>query len=677
MACFTLLLLTPQTMHADVVYRGSLEVEYDKTTTVTLPDFLIAEYNNHGSTPYGGGGTLSWSVSNSSLIIELTWNFSCRIRPRSGSVFPSYVTLTAQFYSWYGTTFKTTQAEWTVRLKEKAPDPIPVTSISLSPSSTSLKVGKQIQISATVSPNNATDKSVSWSTSNSSVATVNSSGWVTAEGVGTATITCKANDGSGVSNTCSIAVDPIFVTNIALDVTSASLLVGETQQLTATVSPNNATDNSISWSSSNNSVASVSSNGLVTAKGAGTATITCRANDGSGVQATCNVTVPEPVTISINSTNFPDDNFRNYLLEQDYGKDGVLTGLEIKNITYISVSDENISSLNGIEYFTALISLSCYHNQLTALDVSKNTVLTYLSCYNNQLTVLDVSKNTALKELWCSNNQLTALDVSNNTALTCLRCDFNQLTVLDVSKNTALEWLDCYFNDLTTLNLSKNTALTRLRCSLNFLTALDVSKNTELTNFECYGNNLKENSMDALIKSLPNNISGEEHYFRGFSDKKFYTKTQVAAIKDKGWIPQYINGTEWVEYEGSEDTSIATKISLPVSQTVNVGSTLQLTPTIEPATAEATLTWTTDDATIAKVTSTGVVFGSKEGTAIITVTTDNGLKAECFVMVQLSSGISSVGADSEDAPVYTLSGQRLAAPRKGLNIRGGKMIVVK
>ena len=70
-------------------------------------------------------------------------------------------------------------------------------------------------------------------------------------------------------------------------------------------------------------------------------------------------------------------------------------------------------------------------------------------------------------------------------------------------------------------------------------------------------------------------------------------------------------------------------------------------------------------------------MGIKEGTAIITVMTDNGLKAECFVMVQLASGISSVGVDSEDAPVYTLSGQRLAAPRKGLNIRGGKKIVVK
>lgn len=78
-----------------------------------------------------------------------------------------------------------------------------------------------------------------------------------------------------------------------------------------------------------------------------------------------------------------------------------------------------------------------------------------------------------------------------------------------------------------------------------------------------------------------------------------------------------------------------------------------------------------------KVTSTGTVFGIKEGTAIITVTTDNGLKAECFVMVQLASGISTVDADSEAEPVYTLSGQRLVAPRKGLNIVGGQKVIVK
>ena len=186
--------------------------------------------------------------------------------------------------------------------------------------------------------------------------------------------------------------------------------------------------------------------------------------------------------------------------------------------------------------------------------------------------------------------------------------------------------------------------------------------------------------MERLVNGLPQNNNDNDYLFRVLNynnDGNICTKAQIAIIKAKGWTPMFFSESGWVEFEGSDDTSIATKISLPVSQTVNVGSTLQLTPTIEPATAEATLTWTTDDASIAKVTSTGMVFGSKEGTAIITVTTDNGLKAECFVMVQLASGIGTVGADSEAEPVYTLSGQRLVAPRKGLNIVGGQKVIVK
>ena len=495
----------------------------------------------------------------------------------------------------------------------------------------------------------------------------------------------------------------VCVTSITLNTSSASLKVGETKQLTATVSPSNATDKSVSWSSSNNSVATVSSSGLVTAKGTGSASITCRANDECGKQTTCNVTVSDPVTISINSTNFPDGNFRNYLLEQNYGKDGVLTGSEINDITNIYVDEKNIGSLKGIEFFTSLKYLHCYKNQLTALDVSKNTAILWLYCGSNKLTILDVSKNTALTILDCEYNQLTTLDVSKNTALHYLYCGSNKLTILDVSKNTALTRLHCSENQLNALDVSKNTELTdllcnnnqltilnvsnteltRLDCSNNQLKALDVSKSTALTGVNCYQNNIKGKAMDALINSLPNNTSSEEHSFRTFStyssEGNVCTTAQVTAVKNKGWIPQYLDTSnfKWKTYEGSEDTSIATSISLPVSQTVEVGKTLQLTPTIVPAEAEAMLTWTTDDASIAKVTSTGLVFGSKEGTAIITVTTDNGLKAVCFVMVQLPSGISSVGADSEDAPVYTLSGQRLAAPRKGINIVGGKKVIIR
>ena len=110
--------------------------------------------------------------------------------------------------------------------------------------------------------------------------------------------------------------------------------------------------------------------------------------------------------IVINEEDFPDENFRAYLMSQSYGKDGIITEEEIKNVVQISVGKKNITNLKGIEYFTALTYLSCYENQLTSLDVSKNTTLARLVCNNNQLTSLDVSKNTALTELYCYDNKI-------------------------------------------------------------------------------------------------------------------------------------------------------------------------------------------------------------------------------------------------------------------------------
>ena len=186
-------------------------------------------------------------------------------------------------------------------------------------------------------------------------------------------------------------------------------------------------------------------------------------------------------SIEVNKDNFPDNAFRNWILLNVKGaKDSVLTGEEIAQVKSINCNYERIRSLEGIGHFVALTSLSCYSNQLTSLDVSKNTALKGLYCYSNQLTTLDVSKNTALTSLYCYSNQLTSLDVSKNTALTTLYCYSNQLTTLDVSNNTALTDLRCYSNQLTNLDVSKNTALTTLSCYSNQLTGLDVSNNTAL-----------------------------------------------------------------------------------------------------------------------------------------------------------------------------------------------------
>lgn len=193
--------------------------------------------------------------------------------------------------------------------------------------------------------------------------------------------------------------------------------------------------------------------------------------------------------IPIDSTHFPDDHFIAYVeLRCDKDGDGTLSQAELDGVTELYVAYANIKDLTGIELFPNLDKLDCKNNNLTRLDVSKNTKLTKLYCEFNQLTGLDLSKNTALTELNCQVNQLTSLDLSKNTALTKLDCALNPLTSLDVSNNTALTYLDCNYNQLTSLDLSQNTALTKLGCHDNQLTSLDLSKNTALDTLDCSGN---------------------------------------------------------------------------------------------------------------------------------------------------------------------------------------------
>ena len=207
-------------------------------------------------------------------------------------------------------------------------------------------------------------------------------------------------------------------------------------------------------------------------------------------EGTAALPAAETGSIPINSTHFPDDHFIAYVeLRCDKDGDGTLSQAELDGVTELYVDHANIKDLTGIELFPNLDKLDCKYNNLTRLDVSKNTKLTKLYCESNQLTGLDLSKNTALTELDCALNQLTGLDLSKNTALTVLYCESNHLTSLDLSKNTELTELNCQDNQLTSLDLSKNTALTKLYCALNQLTSLDLSKNTALTILGCSGNN--------------------------------------------------------------------------------------------------------------------------------------------------------------------------------------------
>ena len=146
--------------------------------------------------------------------------------------------------------------------------------------------------------------------------------------------------------------------------------------------------------------------------------------------------------VKIDETNFPDAKFRNWVLAQPYGKDGVLTGAEIAGVKDIDVKGKSIQSLKGIEFFTALQYLNCYSNQLTSLDLSNNAELEWLWCFDNKLDSLDLSHCVALKDLSCDNNNITSLDISKNLALRSIDCDKRLAPLIDRSKNENLRWLN-------------------------------------------------------------------------------------------------------------------------------------------------------------------------------------------------------------------------------------------
>ncbi|MBE8725042.1 Ig-like domain-containing protein [Flavobacterium hungaricum] len=170
-----------------------------------------------------------------------------------------------------------------------------VTGVLVSPTTATVGLGSTQQLNSTIAPANATNQNVTWTSSNTAVATVNSSGLVTAVTAGTTTITVKTVDGNKTA-TSTIMVAAIPVASVSVSPTTASLYAGNTQQLSVTIAPANATNKNVTWSSNNTAVATVNSAGLVTAVSAGTATITATTQDGNKTAST---------TITVNpNTNF-------------------------------------------------------------------------------------------------------------------------------------------------------------------------------------------------------------------------------------------------------------------------------------------------------------------------------------------------------------------------------------
>ena len=299
---------------------------------------------------------------------------------------------------------------------------------------------------------------------------------------------------------------------------------------------------------------------------------------------------PPVVTgVDINEENFPDENFRNWLLSQSYGADAVITESEMMSIGKIDAQSCGIHDLTGIEYFTQLYELNVsnpygtsqenwntitslnvsnktylrklvvYNNQLESIDLSRCPDLRNLDCSDNALTQLDVTDCPLLSMLYCVNNQLTELDLSENPHLAVFSCTGNQLTELDVTSNVDLEQLFCENNKLTSVNVINLNKLMLFNCNDNLLTALDVAGCTQLFQLYFYNNQINGQAMEDLVNSLETPPNGGYMVVVDLdneAEQNAMTKAQVATARAKHWSVEGISEEDFYPYEGIDDVTV-------------------------------------------------------------------------------------------------------------------------
>lgn len=257
-------------------------------------------------------------------------------------------------------------------------EPAPCTAIEIYPWSKTCVIGQSFNISANVLPQYASNKTLEWTSSDEEIAVVDNKGHVTAKNMGTCVITASTTDGSGISATCTVTVLPILVESIALDCTEWTGFRGESFHIRATVLPDNATDKAIVWSSGDVSVATVNSDGLVTAVGIGECIITASAADSSGVSASCSVIVKPVLVESISLDPAEWSGFEGEIFQIN----AIITPdkAENKTIEWTS-SDINIATVDNNGLVNVIKDGSCIISARTTdgSDLSAECIVTNIS----------------------------------------------------------------------------------------------------------------------------------------------------------------------------------------------------------------------------------------------------------------------------------------------------------
>ena len=538
--------------------------------------------------------------------------------------------------------------------------------ISFSQTNERLALGSTKTLTAIIAPENATNKIITWASSNTAVATVSSEGIVTAKNLGTTIITAKTyNDKSA---TCEITVEQA-VTSITLSEAIVSLWVGNTKALTATVTPTTASNPAVNWSSSNNNVATVSSQGVITAKGKGTCTITCTAADGYGTKSTCEVTVKEPVTSIVLS-----DVSNSIWVGENKAITATASPTTASNTSVSwSSSDNSVATVSSKGVITAKGKGTCTIT-CTAAD-GCGTKSTCEVSVKQQVAEIALSETTA--SLWVGNTKTFTATISPTTA-----------------NNTAVSWSSSNNNVATVSSKGVVTAKGKGTCTIT-CTAAD-RYGTKSTCEVTVKQQVTEIALSETIASL---WVGETKTIKATATPTTANNTNVswsssnknvATVSSKGVITAKGKGTCTITCTAADGYGTKTTCEITVKQQVTeialsettvslwVGDTKALTATATPTTANNTnVTWSSSDDKVASVSSEGVITTNGEGTCTITCTAadGHGTSSNCEVIVmQKETSIEEIQIVNEDSPIYSLNGQRInkAHAQKGIYIKNGK-----
>lgn len=310
-----------------------------------------------------------------------------------------------------------------------------VTGITLDKSTLALAPGKTVTLAATVAPQTAANKEVRWTSSNTGVATVDATGKVTATANGTAVITVSTVDG-GYTAQCTVTVsedtpEVVAVENVKLDRSSLTLDVGETEQLTATVTPENAANKSVRWRSNDENVVSVDANGKLTAIDSGIATVTVTTEEGN-FTALCKVTVVDPDDTTTDTETKPDGSTVTTVEDVNGSSSTTTVDKNGVSITTVALSETIVeqAARNDAAVILPMVGVTATTNMDTAPSVTVD--LPGSAPVKVEIPVLDLTPGTVAVLVDANGNETVIPNsVLGNNGLIVTLSDGDTVKILD------------------------------------------------------------------------------------------------------------------------------------------------------------------------------------------------------------------------------------------------------